>query len=75
MSERKVVIGHKPRNQQKTLKRLLGYLGQNKILLIMVIIASIVSTLGGLYGSYSISPLIKIIENGLNGSISRDLMF
>lgn len=64
---RKIVIGNKPKDQGKTLKRLLTYLGQNKLLLLLVIVASALSTLGHLYATYSISPIISIIEKGLTG--------
>lgn len=71
MSNRKIVIGGKPKNQRETLFRLLKYLGKSKITMLVVIIASALSTLGGIYGSYAISPIISIIENGLNNTISR----
>ncbi|QIK70483.1 ABC transporter ATP-binding protein [Erysipelothrix sp. HDW6C] len=76
MSQQSLVIGkHKPKDQKGTLLRLLSYLGESKFLLIVVIIASIVSTLGGLYGSYAISPLIATIEQGMNNTITREVMF
>lgn len=71
MSNRKIVIGGKPKNQRETLFRLLKYLGKSKITMLVVIIASALSTLGGIYGSYAISPIISIIESGLNNTISR----
>ena len=61
----------KPINQGVTLKRLLSYLGRNKSLLFVVICLSALSTLGGLYTAYAISPVITIIEQGLKGIISR----
>lgn len=76
MSQRSIVIGqHKPKDQKKTLKRLISYLGASKGLLLSVIIASIIATLGGLYGSYAISPLIKVIESGLTGKVTQDIMY
>ena len=61
----------KPINQGVTLKRLLSYLGRNKSLLFVVICLSALSTLGGLYTAYAISPVITIIEQGIKGMISR----
>ncbi len=60
-----------PKDQKQTLRRLLAYLGQNKMMLLVVIVLSTLSTLAGLYGSYAVSPVITIIENGLKGIISR----
>lgn len=76
MSQSKnIVIGkHKPKNQKKTLRRLISYLAESKLLLFIVIVASILSTLGGLYGSYAISPMIQTIEDTLNNVITRDVM-
>ena len=73
MSNRRMVASGapKPINQGVTLKRLLSYLGRNKSLLFVVICLSALSTLGGLYTAYAISPVITIIEQGLKGIISR----
>lgn len=65
----------KPKDQRSTLKRLMAYLKDSKYLLILVIVMSIVSTLGGLYGAYSISPIISLIQAGLNQTLSKDVMF
>lgn len=65
----------KIRDQRGTLLRLISYLRDSRVLLFFVILASIISTLAGLYGSYSISPLITIIEKGLNGTLTRSAMF
>lgn len=72
---RRIVLGKKAKNQQQTLMRLISYLGDSKFLLLLVIIASIISTLGGLYGAYAISPLIETIKAGLEGSLTRAEMF
>lgn len=71
---RRVVIGAKPKDQNKTLRRLIAYLGQSKGPLLLVIIASVLATLAGLYGSYAIKPLIDLIEQGFLGNISRSQM-
>ena len=72
---RKNIVRSKPKNQKGTLLRLLSYLNESKFLLMIVVLASVASTLAGLYGAYSISPLITIIEKGLKGTLSRDAMF
>ncbi len=61
----------KPKDQSKTLKRLLAYLGQNKLMMLVVIVLSTLSTLGGLYGAYAVSPVITIIEKGVKGLLPR----
>jgi ATP-binding cassette, subfamily B, multidrug efflux pump len=61
----------KPTSQMQTLGRLLVYLGHSKLMLFVVIVLSALSTLAALYGSYALSPVITIIENGLKGVISR----
>ena len=66
---------NKPKDQRSTLRRLMSYLKDSKYLLLLVIIMSIVSTLGGLYGAYSISPIISLIESGLKQTITKDVMF
>ncbi|NLC54991.1 MAG: ABC transporter ATP-binding protein [Erysipelothrix sp.] len=67
--------GSRPRDQKGTLMRLISYLGESKTLLFFVVLASIASTLAGLYGAYSISPLITTIEHGIKGILSREAMF
>lgn len=71
---RSVVIGRKPRNQSQTLRRLLSYLGQSKKSLLLVIVASIIATLAGLYGSYAIKPMIDLIEQAFLGNLERNQM-
>ena len=60
-----------PKNQKQTLRRILAYLGRNKLMLLVVIILATLSTLGGLYGAYAVSPVISIIEQGVKGLIPR----
>ncbi len=72
---RRSAAGLKPKDQKGTLLRLISYLGESKILLFFVILASIASTLAGLYGAYSISPLITIIEKGLKGLTTSEQMY
>ncbi|HZJ86955.1 MAG TPA: ABC transporter ATP-binding protein [Erysipelothrix sp.] len=70
MSRRRIGTA-KPKDQKASLKRLLAYLGQNKMMLLVVVILSTLATLGGLYGAYAISPIITIIEQGLKGTMPR----
>lgn len=70
-NQSKLVLNqNKSKNQKQTLKRLLMYLGETKLLLSLAIIMSVVATLGGLYASYAISPMIGIIQSTLDGAIS-----
>lgn len=69
---RRIVARGKPKNQKETLKRLLAYLGQNRMMLFVVIILSGLSTLAGLYTAYAISPVITIIEQGVKNVVPRD---
>ena len=71
---RRMVIGAKPKHQKQTLLRLIKYLGNSKGPLLLVIVASVVATLAGLYGAYAIKPLIDLIEQGFVGTLPRDLM-
>ncbi len=72
---RRSAAGLKPKDQKGTLLRLISYLNESKLLLFFVILASIASTLAGLYGAYSISPLITIIEKGLKGVTTSEQMY
>lgn len=65
-----IVNKNKSKNQKQTLKRLLKYLGESKLLLSLAILMSIVATVGGLYASYAISPMIEIIQSTLDGLIT-----
>lgn len=69
---RRIIARGKPKDQKGTLLRLLKYLGQNKTMLLVVIILSGLSTLGGLYTAYAISPVVSIIELGVKGLMPRD---
>src|SRR5690554_636296 len=69
---RRIIARGKPKDQKGTLLRLLRYLGQNKTMLFVVIVLSGLSTLGGLYTAYAISPVITIIEQGVKQLIPRD---
>ena len=69
---RRMIIGDKPKDSKSAFLQLLAYLGENKRLLFIAIFCSILTTLGALYGTYAISPIIQIIENGLNGIIQVD---
>ncbi|MCR5796493.1 MAG: ABC transporter ATP-binding protein/permease [Eubacterium sp.] len=60
---RGLVKGGKPKNSKETIKRLLSYLGKDKIKVIIAIICAIVTSLSGLLGAYMLSPVIdKVTE-------------
>ena len=69
-----VVNTSKSKNQKQTFARLLTYLGESKLLLSLAIILSVVATVGGLYASYAISPMISIIQSALDGVLSYSEM-
>lgn len=69
---RRIIARGKPKDQKGALLRLLRYLGQSKTMLFVVIVLSGLSTLGGLYTAYAISPVITIIEQGVKQLIPRD---
>jgi ATP-binding cassette subfamily B multidrug efflux pump len=67
--------GSKPKSIKSTLKQLLKYLGKSKKHLIIVIVASLVSTLCGLAGTYAIRPLLIMIQQTLNFEITLQFFF
>ena len=67
--------GSKPKSIKSTLKELLKYLGKSKRQLIIVIIASLLSTVCGLAGTYAIRPLLIMIEQALNTQITVQIFF
>lgn len=48
----------KPKDTKKTLKRILGYFGKNKGLLVFVVIFLLFSTAGTILGSFMLQPII-----------------
>ena len=55
----------KPKNTKKTLTRLLSYVTQKKVLLIIVFILVIVSSAANIFGTYLLTPIINEIGNML----------
>jgi ATP-binding cassette subfamily B multidrug efflux pump len=54
----------KPKDTKKTIKRLLGYLTEKKLLIFLVLICVIVTTVGNVGGSYMLRPVTnKLVEN------------
>ena len=70
MSNRRMIVGDKPKDTKSAFLQLINYLGENSRLLFIAISCSVLTTLGALYGSYAISPIIQIVENGLNQIIT-----
>lgn len=75
MSRKLVISNKKTKDQNKTLKRLLSYMGRNKTALVITIIMAVVSTLGGLYGSYAVKPILNIISAGVAQTIPESQMY
>jgi ATP-binding cassette, subfamily B, multidrug efflux pump len=67
--------GAKPKSVKSTMKQLLNYLGKSKRHLIIVIVASLFSTLCGLAGTYAIRPLFIMIQQTLNKQITLQIFF
>lgn len=54
--------GGKPKNTAKTVKRMLSYVGDYKLHLIVVLFCMLLSTLTSLLGAYMLSPIINRIQ-------------
>ncbi len=52
-------MGGKPKNTKHTIKRLLGYIGKYKVLLMIVFLFMIINTLTSLIGGYMTRPIIN----------------
>lgn len=52
----------KPKHTKQTIKRLMGYLGEYKFLLVLVFFFMILHTVTSLCGSYMLSPIINRIQ-------------
>ncbi len=55
----------KPKNAGQTILRLLGYMGSQKHLLVLVFLGILCSSLAGVAGTYFLKPVINSIEAGL----------
>jgi len=65
--------GGKPKNSKQTVKRLLKYLEQDRLMLVIAFICVIANTLTGLAGSYMLRPLINtyiVPTDGSAGSVT-----
>ena len=65
--------GGKPKNSKQTVKRLLKYLEQDRLMLVIAFVCVIANTLTGLAGSYMLRPLINtyiVPTDGIKGSVS-----
>ena len=65
--------GGKPKDSKATIKRLLSYLEQDKMLLVIAFICVIANTVASLAGSYMLRPLINkyiVPTDGSAGSIA-----
>ena len=61
--------GGKPKNARDTVKRLLGYIGSYKYLLIVVLVCMLFTTITSLIASYMLRPIInQIADTSLSGA-------
>ncbi len=56
----------KPKNAGQTILRLLGYMGSQKHLLVLVFVGILCSSLAGVAGTYFLKPVINSIEAGVS---------
>lgn len=75
MPGRGAIYGGKPKDTKSTLKQVLKVLGKNRKMLVIVMIATVISTLCMLAGTYAIRPLINQIEAAINGTLSIEAFF
>jgi len=75
MPGRGAIYGGKPKDTKSTLKQVLKVLGKNRKMLVIVMIATVISTLCMLAGTYAIRPLINQIEAAINGTLSINSFF
>lgn len=75
MSQAKITVGSKPKNVGSTSRRLLEYVGQNRTLLMVVIVLSLVTTIMALIGTYAVDPIVSYVEKAFNGTITVDVAF
>ena len=61
----------KPKNTKKTLLRLLSYVTQKKVLLILVFVLVLFSSIADIIGTYLLTPIINEISNMVSTG-SRD---
>ena len=74
MSRRGVIVPVKPKDAKQTLRRLFAYLGKYRWMIVVAIGLMMLSTIGSLYGSYAISPILNLVEQALSGSLDPNEM-
>lgn len=74
MSRRGVIVPVKPKDAKQTLRRLFVYLGKYRWMIVVAIGLMMLSTIGSLYGSYAISPILNLVEQALSGSLDPNEM-
>ena len=60
--------GGKPKNSKETIKRLLKYLEQDRLMLVIAFVCVIANTIAGLAGSYMLRPIINTYIVPTDGS-------
>lgn len=74
MSRRGVIVPVKPKDAKQTLRRLFAYLGKYRWMIVVAIGLMMLSTIGSLFGSYAISPILNLVEQALSGSLDPNEM-
>lgn len=64
----------KPKDIKRTLKRLFEYLRPYRVVIVLAIVLTILSTLAALYGSYAVKPILNLISEAMDGKITLDEM-
>lgn len=69
-----VLVDTKPKDLKATLGKLFKYLGTHKITIFISITLTLLASIGSLYGSYAISPIINLVQDALNNDITAETM-
>lgn len=64
----------KPKDFKKTLRRLFQYLKPYRVVIIVAIVLTILSTFAGLYGSKAIEPILNLVDAKLKNEITLTQM-
>ena len=67
----------KPKNVKQTVKRLLGYVMQKKIQLVIVLVFLLISSLAGVAGTYMLKPVVNSLVPliGTNPGVAQMSVF
>lgn len=68
------MVHTQPKDARKSIMRLLSYLGNYKWFIIIAIVLTLIASIGSLYGSYAVQPVLDLVEQALSGTISNSEM-